>query len=202
LEIDNSKAKLLLHACCAPCLTAVEEKLRDNFDLKIYWYNPNIEPKAEHDKRLETLKYFLSQLHSEKESNFRDRDKITPFYSEDNYLAFFEYDYEKENAKWRKFISGLKNDTEGGKRCQKCIEFRLQETLLRSSMKKYDFFTTTLSVSPHKDSAAINQIGSTISPEKYLKADFKKNNGYQRSIELSKKYNLYRQSYCGCSFSK
>ena len=176
--------KLLLHTCCAPCLTAVEEKLWKSFDLNIFWYNPNIEPKDEHDKRIDTLKNFLNQI------------------DQSQFLVDFKYDYKKENLKWHRFIEGFENEPEGGKRCQKCIEFRLRRSILYSSMKKYDFITTTLTVSPHKDSDLINRIGKDISAKKYLTSDFKKNNGYQKSVELSKIYNLYRQNYCGCSFSQ
>ncbi|MFA7253868.1 MAG: epoxyqueuosine reductase QueH [Patescibacteria group bacterium] len=177
-KIDNLKAKLLLHSCCAPCLTAVNGKIDADFDISILWYNPNIEPLEEHNKRLSVLQ------------NFADETAIQ--------LNNYKYDYREENDKWHEAIAGFENEPEGGKRCEKCIEFRLQRT--KELSEKYDLFTTTLSVSPHKNAKFINEFGKKLSP-KYLKSDFKKENGYLRSIELSKEYELYRQNYCGCLYS-
>jgi len=180
------KEDILLHSCCAPCLTVAEEKLQSNSNLTIFWYNPNIEPMAEHAKRFETLKSYLEK------SGHRDR------------LDNFEYDYQKENALWHQFIEGTENEPEGGERCIKCIEFRLRKTAMEANRLDCEF-TTTLTTSPHKNATAINQIGQKIEKEigpSFLFFDFKKNDGYKRSIELSRFYSLYRQGYCGCEYSR
>lgn len=174
------KEKLLLHSCCAPCLTAVEEKLRPDFGLTIFWFNPNIEPKHEHDKRLDNVVKLMKQL--------GQKDLIS------------DYDYKTENEKWHEIIAGYENEPEGGKRCEKCIQHRLKRTAEIAEKQKYDLFTTTLTVSPRKNSKMINDIGKELSPNLAV-YHFKKAGGYQRSIELSKLYNLYRQNYCGCQYS-
>lgn len=180
---QSGNKKLLLHACCAPCSTVALERLDDK-EIAVFWYNPNIEPKAEHDKRFEVLRKFLSET-----------DKtLAPGYN---------YDYQTENKKWHHFIQGLEDEPEGGKRCEKCFEFRLRQTANSAQSAKYDFFTTTLTVSPHKASALINKIGKVIEcPAEFLEYDFKKDDGYQRSVQLSKDFGLYRQNYCGCIYSK
>lgn len=180
-KIRNSRAKLLLHTCCAPCLTAVEEKLRPDFDLTILWFNPNIEPIAEHDKRLKNVVKLLESL------------------GQNNII--YEYDYILENQKWHEAIAGLENEPEGGKRCERCIQYRLDRTKNIADENGFKRFTTTLTVSPRKNSKMINNIGVSVSP-KFAEYDFKKAGGYQHSIELSNKYNLYRQKYCGCCYSQ
>jgi len=183
LKNENSEARILLHACCAPCSTIALERLVDN-KIVVLWYNPNIEPKMEHDKRLETLKNFLEQKGVSLDDGFG-------------------YDYAQENLKWHQFIEGFEDEPEGGKRCEKCFEFRLRQTAMLAASKKYDFFTTTLTVSPHKATALINKIGNAIEGSvDFLECDFKKKNGYQRSVQLSKDFGLYRQNYCGCRYSK
>ena len=174
---------LLLHTCCAPCFTAVFETLSPKNNITIFWYNPNIEPEKEHQKRFESLEAYL------------EKSKI-------NSRVIYDYDYKKENKKWHNFVAGLESEPEGGERCHKCFEFRLKQLL--KTAKNSDA-TTTLTVSPHKDSRAINKIGrimATLFGRNFLIYDFKKNDGYRRSIELSKEFGLYRQSYCGCLFSK
>lgn len=171
------KKTILVHACCGPCSTTAIEELDDQFDLNLFWYNPNIEPVAEHDRRKENLLKLASVF---------------------NLSTFADYDYKTENAKWHKFITGLENCVEGSTRCQKCFEFRLSRA--GKVAKKYDFFTTTLTVSPHKNSDIINTIGKELG-DNFMELNLKKNNGYLRSIELSKKYDLYRQDYCGCQYS-
>ena len=182
--IENSKLKVLLHTCCAPCLTAVDEKLSDQFEPVIFWFNPNIEPKQEYEKRLGVLKEFTKKIGVE--------------------LIESMTKYEIDNAEWSAFVGGFANEPEGGKRCEKCIEFRLRKTAEKAKGLGLKF-TTTLSVSPHKNAESINKAGHDLSEQlglEYLAANFKKENGHLRSIELSKKFNLYRQNYCGCRYSK
>lgn len=178
------RKELLLHTCCAPCFSGSFEQIMDNFNPIVFWYNPNIEPVEEHDKRLDTLLRYLV--------NFPELEIMT------------KYDYETENKKWLRFIEGLENEPEGGKRCAKCFEFRLRESAKIAAAKGLPF-TTTLSISPYKNSAKIFEIGQEMSSEnnaKFLEIDFKKNDGYKRSIELSKEFDLYRQKYCGCRYSR
>jgi len=177
-----NNARILLHACCAPCSTVAIEKLADQKPV-IFWYNPNIEPRAEHDKRLATLKDFAKHA------------KLTLVISDD---------YELDNKKWHSFVKSLEEEKEGGKRCERCFLFRLQETARASKKNGYDYFTTSLTVSPYKNSNAVNAAGGNAEKENaipFLEMDLKKQDGYKRSIELSKGYNLYRQSYCGCRYS-
>lgn len=176
--------KNLLHVCCGPCFTAVNEKLSTSDTLfDIFWYNPNIEPKNEHDKRLETLLEYLKTVIGDKK-------------------VLYDYDYHAENKKWHEAISGLENEKEGGRRCERCFHFRLKRLLEFAKKDGYAFAATTLTVSPYKNATIINQIGKSLSKEIYLVSDFKEDDGYKRSIELSKANHLYRQKYCGCSYSQ
>lgn len=169
---------VLLHGCCAPCLTsAIYQLYNDN--VIPCWYNPNIEPESEHEKRYNAFAK-LSKLLS------IDKSKL-------------EYDYQTENKLWHNAIAGYENEIEGGKRCEKCIEFRLKK--VAEYLKKDQNLATSLTVSPHKNAEMINKIGKNISA-KYLESNFKKNDGYKISQELSKKYDLYRQNYCGCLYSR
>ncbi len=175
---QTKKPKLLLHTCCAPCLTSVEEKLRDKYDITAYWFNPNIEPIAEYHLRLSEFEKYC-------------KAKRIKYLIEKNVFL----------ANWKKDVDHNIRDGEGKIRCQKCIYFRLCQSAKVATENNYDLFATTLSVSPHKNSTAINSIGEELSRSmqiNFLTADFKKQNGYLRSIELSKKYYLYRQKYCGC----
>lgn len=179
----KNKPKLLLHACCGPCSSYVIEYLSEFFDITIYYYNPNIYPENEYVRRKEELEKFLNDfsIHNVK-------------YVEAEYNPNEYYDV----------ISGLENLKEGGNRCFKCYELRLRKSVEYAKKHDFDFFTTTLSISPYKNALKLNEIGSKLESEygiKYLYSDFKKKNGYKRSLELSKKYNLYRQEYCGCEFS-
>jgi len=182
-----------MHACCAPCFTAVNEKISDDFNEIIFWFNPNIEPKAEHDLRLNTLKQYLKNINT-------------------NLPLLSNYDYDKENKLWHQFISGMEAEPEGGKRCARCFEFRLSR-LIAKAFELDIPCTTTLTVSPHKNAQVINSIGQNLTKEqtahppglldiKFLEFDFKKENGYRRSIEISKQSGLYRQNYCGCRYSQ
>lgn len=177
--------KLLLHSCCAPCSSACLEKLTPYFDITILYYNPNIEPYEEYLKRKEEETRFIKEF---------------PHY---NKIDILDCDYDHD--KFMKIANGLEKEPERGKRCLKCYNLRMEYTAKKAEELGYDYFATTLTLSPLKDSQAINKIGYAISKRidvSYLPSDFKKQNGYQRSIELSKEYNLYRQNFCGCIYSK
>ena len=183
IKNSNKRPKLLLHACCGPCSSYVLEYLCNYFDITIYYYNPNIYPKEEYTRRKEELKTFVNK--------FNNKIKvIEEFYNTDEYY---------------KSIKGLEKLGEKSERCYKCYEFRLDKTALFAKENNYDYFTTTLSISPYKNAEWLNEIGKNMEEKyniKYLFADFKKKNGYKRSLELSKEYKLYRQDYCGCVYSK
>jgi predicted adenine nucleotide alpha hydrolase (AANH) superfamily ATPase len=182
---DEKVPTLLLHSCCAPCSSYVLEYLAKYFKIIIFFYNPNIYPLEEYLRRVVEQKKFISELKVQHEINF------------------IEGKYDTEN--FYEIAKGLENEREGGSRCFKCYELRLKEAAIIAKEKGYDYFTTTLSISPHKNAQKLNEIGEKLSEEyniKYLYSDFKKKEGYKRSIELSKEYNLYRQDYCGCIFSK
>lgn len=176
--------KLLLHSCCAPCSSYVITYLMDYFDITVLYYNPNIEPKSEYEKRKEEQKRFLKELQSPHELTFMDAD----------------YD----NSAWHDLVKDNENDKERGKRCYLCYQKRLEYTAKIAKEKNFEYFGTTLSLSPYKVSSWINEIGLKLETDdiKFLVSDFKKRDGYKKSIELSKKYNLYRQDYCGCIYSK
>ena len=178
-------SKLLLHACCAPCSSAVLERLSSYFQITIFYYNPNITEEDEYQKRIQELKRFVSM--------YQTKYKID----------ILEGKYEPE--KWWEISKGLENEPERGKRCYKCYELRLEETAKVAEEFNFPYFCTTLTLSPHKNANWINEIGEKLDQNykpHYLYSDFKKKNGYKRSIELSKEYDLYRQDYCGCIFSK
>lgn len=184
-QIENGAKgkKLLLHACCAPCLTACIERLVNDFSVTVYFYNPNMDSKEEYDKRLNELKRFLSEA-----------------YGDDVGLIYEEYDADE----YYNAVKGYEQCKEGGTRCEKCFRLRLEKTAEVALMRGFDYFTTTLTVSPYKNAVLLNETGERIAKEVnvgWLYADFKKANGYLRSIELSREYNLYRQNYCGCVFS-
>lgn len=184
IKVDGVKPKLLLHACCAPCSSAVLEYIHDYFDITIYYHNPNISPESEFNFRLEELKRLLEEM------------KLT-----DVKLVAPEYDY----SEFQNIANGLENAEEGGKRCFLCYRLRLESTAKYAKENNFDYFTTTLSVSPYKNAKVLNETGLELQDEygvKYLCSDFKKGNGYKRSCELSREYNLYRQNYCGCVYSK
>lgn len=173
--------KILLHSCCGPCSSSVIEKLKPFFDITVLFYNPNIEPKDEYIKRKEEQIKLLDILK----------------------IKYFEIDY--LNDEYRSIIKGYEKEPENGQRCLLCYELRLNKTAQIAKENNFDLFTTTLTVSPYKNSEKINELGIKIGKENnvlYLISDFKKKDGYKRSIELSKKYNIYRQDYCGCIFSK
>ncbi len=185
----DGKKKILLHSCCGPCSTAVIDCLKDYFEITILYYNPNIEPYEEYLKRKEEQKRYIN------ESNL--------------VINLMDIDYDNESFK--KIAKNLENEVEGGARCHKCYYLRLEKTGKEAIKNHYDYFGTTLTVSPYKNAQVINKIGKELENRlnetneqqiKFLVSDFKKKNGYKKSIELAKKYNLYRQDYCGCLYGK
>ncbi|MDO4963567.1 MAG: epoxyqueuosine reductase QueH [bacterium] len=185
IDVKEYTPKLLLHACCGPCSSYVLEYLSNYFEITILYYNPNIYPEVEYLRRLNELKMFLKK--------FKTKNKVTLI--ECNYNTK-EYD----NA-----VNGLESLGERSKRCYNCYNFRMDASAKYASENNFDYFTTTLSISPYKNSSWINEIGEKLESKynvKFLYSDFKKKNGYKRSLELSREYNLYRQDYCGCIYSK
>lgn len=174
------KKKLLLHTCCAPCVAHVSRVLSEDHEVTAYFYNPNIHPLDEYNRRMNEL------IH----------------YSRKSELAII---VDEDDAKvWYKVIKGFEAEPEGSERCWKCYRMRLVKTVEFAKANNYDIFTTALSISPHKNADKINEIGQTLSETygiEFLSANFKKNDGFKKSAELSKQYNLYRQTYCGCEFS-
>lgn len=186
-EISTLKEpkKILLHSCCAPCSSYVITFLSNYFDITILYYNPNIQPKEEYEKRKKEQIRLIKSLNTKHKLDYLDCDYDDDIYNE--------------------VIKGYEDCKEGGSRCHICFNLRLEKTAILAKKHNYDYFCSTLTVSPHKNSKIINEIGSTISNKyniKWLYSDFKKNEGYKQSIELSKKYELYRQDYCGCIYSK
>lgn len=183
-EVANfdKKHSILLHSCCAPCSSHVISVLKDYFDITIFYYNPNISPIQEYEKRKQEQINFIKQL--------------------DCGIKIMDCDY--DNDVYEECIKGLENEKEGGARCLKCFRLRLEKTAKLASINNFDYFCTTLTVSPYKNSQVINSIGKelmNIYNVKWLYSDFKKEEGYKHSIALSKQYNLYRQDYCGCIYS-
>lgn len=180
--------KVLLHSCCAPCSSYCMEYLREFFDTTVFYFNPNISLREEYEKRVEEQK------------------KLIAFYNEEVPqfpIAFLEGKYDPQS--YFAAVKGLEDCKEGGERCFACFALRLKETAIQAKQMGMDYFTTTLTISPLKNAEKINEIGFKIADEvgiNWLPCDFKKKNGYLRSIELSEKYGLYRQDFCGCGFSK
>ena len=175
------KQKLLLHTCCAPCVTVPLERLKSDYEISCFFYNPNIHPAEEYLKRLEEIKNLVRQLNAA--------------------IIIHRYDSDR----WFELANRWEDEPEGGERCKICFRMRLQETANYARTQGFEVFTTTLSISPHKDAELINQIGEELGEQnqiKFLAVNFKKKDGYQQSIELSRKYDLYRQNYCGCIFSR
>ena len=181
----NERPRLLLHCCCAPCSSYVTEYLHEFFDITVFFYNPNITEGEEYLKRKAELKRYLSEV---------------PFGDE---ISWIDADYEPE--RFLEMVKGLENEPERGKRCTECFRLRLGETARMAKENGFELFCTTLSISPHKDANLLMAIGEELARMyglTYLPSDFKKKNGYKRSIELSGEYDLYRQDYCGCRFSR
>jgi predicted adenine nucleotide alpha hydrolase (AANH) superfamily ATPase len=177
--------KLLIHSCCAPCSSYVLEYLSDYFAITVYYYNPNIYPKEEYFRRL------------------HEQEQLIKAMSLKNPVLFIQGEYDSD--KYFELVRGHENDPEGGERCNLCYRMRLEEGARVAREGGYEFFTTTLTISPHKNADKLNEIGEEVGTRYgvlFLPSDFKKRNGYKRSLELSSQYDLYRQDYCGCVFSK
>lgn len=178
--LDGRKS-LLLHSCCGPCSSSVIERLKNYFDITVLYYNPNIEPKEEYEKRK------------------REQIRLLKI------LGVSYYDIDYLNEEYHDAVMGYENEPENGARCTLCFNLRLKKTAKIAKENGFDFFGTTLTVSPHKNSLIINALGMKIEKDEgilFLLSDFKKEDGYKRSVELAKEYDLYRQDYCGCFYSK
>ena len=185
IQKDGRVPSLLLHSCCAPCSSYVLEYLSEYFDITVFYYNPNISPQEEFQKRVNEQKRLISEMPLGRS------------------VKFIEGKYDSE--RFFEMAKGLENIKEGGERCFKCYRLRLLETAKAAKEGGFDYFTTTLSISPLKNAQKLNEIGkelSNIYDVPYLFSDFKKKEGYKRSCELSEIYGLYRQNYCGCVYSK
>lgn len=184
IKLEDKKPKLLLHACCAPCSSAVLLRIAEFFDITLFFYNPNISPKEEFLFRLSELKRLLSEM------NLNNIEIVVPEYDSDKFFAEAQ---------------GLEHLKEGEERCKKCYYLRQEKTASYACEHGFNYFCTTLSISPHKNAEWLNEIGKELEDKyniKYLYSDFKKKEGYKKSCELSNIHNLYRQNYCGCIFSK
>ena len=183
VRLEGRKPSLLLHSCCGPCSSAVLERLREHFRVTVLYYNPNIEPEEEYMHRKAEQRRLLELL--------------------GDGTGWMECAYGHED--FESFAPGMAEEPEGGKRCLACFALRLDKTAEAAKENGFEYFTTTLSVSPHKNADSVNRAGEEAGRKygvKYLHADFKKKNGYLRSLQLSKEYELYRQNYCGCRYSK
>jgi len=179
--LQGKMPTLLLHSCCGPCSSYVLEYLTQHFDVTVLFYGPNIQPREEYDKRLVYQRRVLEHFPAK--------------------ILECEYDGEA----FDELVKGLETEREGGSRCTRCFELRIGETARLAAHHGFDYYCTTLTVSPHKDAERINRIGQEMGAKygiKWLPSDFKKREGYKRSIELSREWDIYRQDYCGCLFSK
>lgn len=192
-EAGAQPPTLFLHSCCAPCSSYVLEYLRSFFQITVFYYNPNISMEEEYDKRVLEQKKLIAAY------NELMADGKVQGYP----IAIVEGDYEPD--KFFQMAKGMEKCSEGGERCFACYELRLRETAKRATAGAFDYFATTLTISPLKNAGKLNEIGEALAQEygiNWLPSDFKKKNGYKRSIELSAEYELYRQNYCGCVYSK
>lgn len=183
--LNGRRPTLLLHACCAPCSSYVLEYLSRYFKITLFYYNPNISPESEYRYRVSEVKRLVAEM-------LPDSD-----------ITVVEGRYDPE--RFAQAVRGLEREPEGGKRCRACFRLRLEEAARQAQALGCEFFTTTLSISPLKNARALNEIGEELAPiyqTRYLVSDFKKREGYKRSIQLSAEYHLYRQDYCGCVYSK
>ena len=217
---DNLLPRLLLHSCCAPCSSYVLECLANYFEITVFFYNPNIYPESEYRKRADELVNFIHNI------NTKGNHKVEEYFKENNLksktdnwnqgdnlnaghnfrfsskIDFLEGAYDK--TVFYQLTAGMEDEKEGGCRCLLCYRLRLEETAKKAKLEGYDYFATTLTVSPMKSAIKLNEIGRELEENhgiNWLPSDFKKRNGYKRSLELSTEYNLYRQNYCGCEFS-
>ena len=217
-DCKSKKPRLLLHACCAPCSSYTLEYLLKYFDITIYYYNPNIHPAQEYQRRLAELENFLPRF-------LANQNSSTGTAAADVRIDLQKTDYEPQEFfdAVQAQRDNLENESERGERCRRCYQLRMEKAYEYARQNGFDWFTTTLSISPHKDARMINEIGraleekalqdqnaaepvsvtdQNVAAPKFLYSDFKKKNGYKRSLELSKEYGLYRQDYCGCVYSK
>ena len=184
LQEERKVPRLLLHSCCAPCSSYVLEYLSNYFEITVFYYNPNIFPENEYTKRILEQQMLIADMKTKHPVSF-----IAGSYDRERFFAM---------------AAGLEHLKEGGERCFKCYELRLEEAARVAKEGEFDYFTTTLSISPMKNADKLNEIGIEVGSKygvSYLQSDFKKKNGYKRSIELSNEYGLYRQDYCGCEYS-
>lgn len=202
LKTKDIPCRLLLHSCCAPCSSYVLTYLMEFFDITVLYYNPNIYPEEEYKKRMSEQSRLIEELNSGQDMEYVLNDAtVIKHRKKEIKLICADYDHEVYLDR----VKGLEHEAEGGKRCEECFSLRLEQTEKIASENGFDYFGTTLTVSPHKNAVVINDIGNDIYAENnksiFLLSDFKKKEGYKISIELSKDYNLYRQDYCGCEFS-
>lgn len=199
-ENKNYRKKLLLHSCCAPCSSYVLEYLREYFDITVFFYNPNISSRVEYEKRMqEEIRLIDAYNQQVKDGNFEGMNST--FHA--GLIKVLEAPYEP--SRFYEAVKGYENYGEGSERCKKCFELRLRESARVAKEGGYDFFTTTLTISPLKNADWLNSIGMEEGKKEgipFLSSDFKKRDGYKRSIQLSKQFDLYRQDFCGCGFSK
>lgn len=189
LDEHNKGKRVFLHACCAPCSSYCLELLRQFFRVTVFYYNPNITYEPEYRKRVEEEKRLIATYNKFDDGGYE--------------ISYLDGDYEPN--RFLEVSKGLEDCPEGGARCRKCFRLRLEETAKRAKEGNFDYFTTTLTISPLKNASLLNEIGEELSKEygiRWMPSDFKKKDGYKRSIELSKEFDLYRQDYCGCAFSK
>lgn len=184
IQKEQKVPRLLLHSCCAPCSSYVLEYLSEYFEITVFYYNPNIFPESEYTKRILEQQMLIGEM-----------KKKHP-------ISFLAGSYDRD--RFQEIAQGLEHLKEGGERCFKCYELRLTEAARVAKDGGFDYYTTTLSISPMKNAEKLNEIGVKVGEKygvEYLQSDFKKKNGYKRSIELSNEYGLYRQDYCGCEYS-
>jgi len=178
--LEKKIKKLLLHTCCATCAGYPYFYLSSEYEVTLFYYNPNIYPESEYHSRLNDLKIFSE--------------------SSGAVLIIGDYNFQC----WDNYIFGLEDELEGGKRCEKCLMFRMQKTAFEAKLKNFDYFASTMSISPHKNSKLINSIGNSLEQSfgiSYLESNFKAKDGFRKTNEISKKFNFYRQNYCGCKYS-
>lgn len=179
-KLEKNIKKILLHTCCATCACYPYFFLSENYDVTLFYYNPNIYPENEYQKRLSDIKRF----------------------SENSGINLIIGGY--NNKSWENYVTGLEDEPEGGRRCEKCFRFRLQETAYEAKSNDFDYFATTMSISPHKNFELINTIGMSLEKSygvSYFESNFKKKDGFKKTMEISRKSDFYRQNYCGCKYS-
>ena len=189
IALDQRKPSILLHACCGPCATACVERLVPDYEVTVYYYNPNITDREEYYLRRDTLLQFIRAFNEEHKDTY--------------YVSYVEGNYDPD--RYLEKCTPLADEPEGGARCDICFAMRLAETARRAGELGIDYFTTSMSVSPHKNYDKIKTLGLSLEEQtssRFLDIDFKKKNGFGRSVELSRKYGLYRQNFCGCEFAR